>query len=350
MQMNDHKSSIIFDLDGTKPQFFTPYGNMTIMNSDNFPVLKGMGAVLLRLEKGGVREPHWHPNAAELNYCISGNAKMTIYSNNAQKDTFMINPGQLTFIPTGCWHDIENIGEEELKIVIVYDNERFEDLGISGSVGSLPTRILNSIFGINSPGLFDELENASSKDVIFGRKTIDNSKISSNNEIETSNLHTLNLIDTTPQVQTPGGTAVLGSLPYFPILKGLSVFLLDLKPKGIVEPHTHPNAGELNYVIEGKVRFTVYSPNKEIETSEIGKGQVFFVPAGYFHYLENSDDVNNGTVASFFGNENPEFIGLVGGLSSFSDEALVAVFNTDQKFFSNLPRLVKNVLIAPGLG
>ena len=98
---------------------------------------------------------------------------MTIYSNNARKDTIMINPGQLTFIPTGCWHDIENIGEEELKIVIVYDNERFEDLGISGSVGSLPARILNSIFGIDSTGLFDELGDGSSKDVIFGRKTTD---------------------------------------------------------------------------------------------------------------------------------------------------------------------------------
>ncbi len=27
------------------------------MNADNFPVLKGMGDVLLRLEKGWVREP-----------------------------------------------------------------------------------------------------------------------------------------------------------------------------------------------------------------------------------------------------------------------------------------------------
>jgi oxalate decarboxylase len=187
---------------------------------------------------------------------------MTIYSNNARKDTIMINPGQLTFIPTGCWHDIENIGEEELKIVIVYDNERFEDLGISGSVGYLPARILNSIFGIDSTGLLDKLGDGSSEDVIFGRKTTTISKISSDNEIETSNPHTLNLSDTTPQVQPPGGTAVLGSVPYFPILKGLSVFLLNLKPKGIVEPHTHPNAGELNYVIEGKVRFTVYGPNK----------------------------------------------------------------------------------------
>ncbi len=261
----------------------------------------------------------------------------------------MISPGQLTFVPTGCWHDIENIGEEELKIVIVYDNERFEDLGISGSVGSLPTRILNSIFGISPTGLFDELGDLPSQDVVFGKKTIDISKINSNKEIQASNSHTLNLSDTTPQVQTLGGTAVLGSVPYFPILKGLSVFLLNLRPKGIVEPHTHPNAGELNYVIEGKVRFTVFGPNKDLETSEIGKGQVFFVPAGYFHYLENSDDVNNGTVASFFGNENPEFIGLVGGLSSYSDEAIGAVFNKDQKFFSNLPRLVKNVLIAPGI-
>ena len=126
--------------------------------------------------------------------------------------------------------------------------------------------------------------------------------------------------------------------------------LLNLKPKGIVEPHTHPNAGELNYVIEGRVRFTVYGPNKEIETFEIDKGKVFFVPAGYFHYLENSDDVNNGCVPSFFGNENPQFIGLVGGLNSYSDtRCLGPVFNTDQKFFSNLPRIVKNVLIAPGL-
>ncbi|MEP6576713.1 MAG: cupin domain-containing protein [Nitrososphaerota archaeon] len=45
------------------------------MNADNFPILEGMGAVLLRLEKGGIREPHWHPNAAELSLCVSGTAK-----------------------------------------------------------------------------------------------------------------------------------------------------------------------------------------------------------------------------------------------------------------------------------
>jgi oxalate decarboxylase len=80
----------------------------------------------------------------------------------------------------------------------------------------------------------------------------------------------------------------------------------------------------------------------------MSKGQVFFVPAGYFHYLENSDCSKMGTVASFFSNESPQFLGLVGGLSSFSNVALGAMFNKDPDFFNSLPRLVKNVLIAAG--
>lgn len=128
------------------------------------------------------------------------------------------------------------------------------------------------------------------------------------------------------------------------------MFLIGLKPGGIVEPHTHPNAAELNYVINGKVRFTVFDPSGEVETSEISQGEVFFIPRGYFHYLENPDNVSGGSVTSFFGNERPEFIGLVGGLSAYSNEVLGSVFTKDPKFFSNLPRLEKNVFIASGMG
>lgn len=71
---------------------------------------------------------------------------------------------------------------------------------------------------------------------------------------------------------------------------------------------------------------------------------------GYFHYLENPDNVNGSNVASFFGNETPEFIGLVGCLSAYSKEILASVFNKDPNFFTILPRLEKNVFIASGTG
>jgi oxalate decarboxylase len=344
---NQTSSSHIFDLDGAKPQFYGPTGSRTIMNADNFPILAGMGAVLLRLKKGGVRERHWHPNAAELSYCITGNAKITVFSTNARQDTFTINPGQLSFVPRGYWHDIENIGNEEAKFVIVYNHEHPEDLGLSGSVGSMSARVLDRIFGINPPGFFDQLNYKSTQDVIIGPKPAD---FSSNTKIETPNAHKFNLGSITPQIQTPGGTAALGTATYFPLLAGLALFLIALKPSGIVEPHTHPNAAELNYVINGRVRFTVFGPSGKVETSEIGQGQVFFVPPGYFHYLENPDNVNDSNVASFFGNESPEFIGLVGGLSAYSNEVLGSVFTKDPKFFINLPRLERNVFIASGTG
>jgi oxalate decarboxylase len=347
--INLPSSTHIFDLDGAKPQFQSVTGSRTLMNADNFPILAGMGAVLLRLQQGGVREPHWHSNAAELSYCIGGNAKMTIYGPNACHDTFLIGPGQITFVPRGYWHDLENIGNGEAKFVAVYNNERPEDLGVSGSVGTLSARVLDQSFGISSPGFFSQLNYKSTQDVIIGQRP---EIFSSTSAIGTpaTNPYTFNLGGITPQIQTSGGTGKLGIDADFPVLRDLALFLIDLKPKGLIEPHTHPNAAELNYVIDGKVRFTVFSPNGQVETSDIGKGHVCFVPAGYFHYLENPDNMCSGTVGSFFNNENPEFIGLVGSLSSYSSEVLSSVFNRDPQFFNNLPRQVKNIFIASGTG
>lgn len=349
--MNDSTSSSwIFDLDGINPQTDSEFGSVTRMDGNNFPILNGMAGSLLRLKKGGIQGPHWHVNSAELNYCLSGKAKMTIYG-NAQKVDFTVNAGQLTFVPKGYWHDIENVGQEELKVILVHDIDRPTDISLAASTHSLPREILNSIFGLRSPGFFNQLDYKEINDEILGTNQLnltDNSTTSATTGESLSNPYTINLGATDPQIQTSGGIARLGSTPYFPILKGLSVFVLDLEPKGIIEPHTHPNAGELNYVIDGKVRFTILGPKNEIEKNEMKKGQVFFVPAGYFHYLENSDDSNRSTVASFFSNESPQFIGLVGGMSSYSNDILGAVFDKDSKYFNDLPRLVKNVLIAAG--
>jgi hypothetical protein len=36
----------------------------------------------------GLREPHWHPNANELTYCLTGEALVTIFSNGSIGLTF----------------------------------------------------------------------------------------------------------------------------------------------------------------------------------------------------------------------------------------------------------------------
>jgi oxalate decarboxylase len=346
-----------FNLDVTTPQFSNASGgSRTIANADNFPILNGNGMAiyLLRLKKGAVREPHWHPNASELSYCINGRAIMTIFSNNAGYDSFTIDPGEIAFVPRGYIHDIENISDQEAKFLFVFNQERPQDIGISGAVGSMPDRVLNETFGIKppTPTFFNGFNNKSPKNIVIGSKPANVSEAAiataANSMTRIANPHKFNLEGIPPQVQTAGGTVALGNVNTFPILNGLACYSLRLKPNGIREPHWHPNAGELDYVIEGRARMTILSPGGSVDTFEVNPGQIVFIPAAYFHYIENPDSINNMHFAVFFGNEKPEDIGISGALSAYSNEVLASVFNLDPTYFDKLPKLGQDVFVVSG--
>ena len=119
-------------------------------NQNNFSILKGMALYSLQLENGGVREPHWHPNAAELSYCLSGRALMTIFSPDPGHDSFTVDTGEIAFVPKGYLHHIENINPGETKFAIAFNHEIPEDIGISGSTGSMTDNVLGVTFGLGS--------------------------------------------------------------------------------------------------------------------------------------------------------------------------------------------------------
>ena len=135
------RSPHTFDIKSIKPQTINNGGSRTIANSDNFPILRGMATYSLSLKKGGVREPHWHPNAAELSYCLSGKALMTIFGHGDTHNTFTLDRDEIAFVPQGFLHHIENISEEETKFIVTFNHEKPEDIGISGSTGSIPNSL-----------------------------------------------------------------------------------------------------------------------------------------------------------------------------------------------------------------
>jgi oxalate decarboxylase len=354
-QQKEIASPHVFNLDITIPQISNISGSRTIVNADNFSIFNGngMATYLLRLKKGAVYEPHWHPNAAELSYCINGRAVMTIFSPNAGYDSFTIDPGELVFVPRGYIHDIENISDQEAKFVAAFNYEQPQEIGISGSVGSMPDRVLNATFGIKPPTtLFNGFNNKSPKDIVIGSKPANvlepAASTTTNSMTRIADPHKFNLEGIPPQVQTTGGTVALGNANTFPILNGLACYSLRLKPNGIREPHWHPNAAELDYVIEGRARMTILSPGGSADTFEVNSGQIVFIPPAYFHYIENPDSINNMHFAVFFGHEKPEDIGISGALSAYSNEVLAAVFNLDPKYFDKLPKLEEDVFVVTG--
>lgn len=332
-----------------KPQAVCNGGNRTIADIDNFFILKGMALYLLRLDKNGIREPHWHPNAAELSYCIDGRALMTIYSPDARHDTFTVDQGEIVFVPRGYIHHIENITEKETKFVLAFNHEKPEDLGISGSVGSMPDRALDATFSIKSK-FFSQFEK-SPVDILIGTRSSSDSSPVARTDYQyhqrIPNSHKFNLEGIPPQIQTTGGTVALGNANSFPILSGLACYSLHLRSGGIREPHWHPNAAELDYIIKGRAKMTILSPGGEADTFEVKAGEIVFIPPGYLHYIENID-VDDTHFAVFFGHERPEDIGISGALSAYSNEVLSGIFGTDPKVFESLARVQEDIFVVAG--
>ena len=128
-------------------------GSFRQASGENFPILRGQEAsiVLLTLQPGGIREPHWHPSAWELNIVTSGVASWVIIDGNGNHESFEQQAGDVVFAPQGSFHYFENRGTADMKIVIIQNTSAPEDrdnIGIGESLSRLPPRVLSAIFGV----------------------------------------------------------------------------------------------------------------------------------------------------------------------------------------------------------
>jgi oxalate decarboxylase len=71
-----------------------------------------------------------------------------------------------------------------------------------------------------------------------------------------------------------------------PISKGIAGVSMKLEPGAMRELHWHAAAAEWAFVIEGRVRTTVISPQGFAETNDFDPGDVWYFPRGQGHMLE----------------------------------------------------------------
>ncbi|MFE0027488.1 cupin domain-containing protein [Amycolatopsis sp. NPDC059021] len=155
---NGGASPFLFSLSKTAPMTFDG-GTLRGANKDTFPVLtedqKG-SVYLVHLDVGGIREPHWHPSAWELNYILSGTAKWTMLGTHGDgsyhNSAFTANQGDLVFAPQGFFHYFENGSKTQgLDVLVIFNTsvgEPSDDIGIVGTLNSLPRDVLAATFGV----------------------------------------------------------------------------------------------------------------------------------------------------------------------------------------------------------
>lgn len=332
-------SSHHFQFSSLKPQDVSEGGYRIRATKSNFPALQGMSLYKLTLNPGAVREPHWHANADELGYCLQGKALISIYGTGNARAHFLIEKGESFFIPSGSLHCIENVGEETVELMLQFSHEEPEDFSLSATFGMFSDSVLGNTWHV--PGQKFHSAKRSTKDVFIVEQTSP-SKIPDEAHYPTPYQYSLEMAS--PLISNKGGMARVAREDVWPILKRQALYSLILHGEGMREPHWHPETAELGYVEQGKGRMSIFSPSGKIDTYEMEKGDIYFIPKAYPHHIENLSDEDL-HILIFFDRSMPADIGFTGSVKSFSNDVLTEVLKTPKDLFPSLPTYYKDLFI-----
>src|SRR5262245_6154635 len=115
------------------------------------PISTGLAGVSMRLKPGGMRELHWHANAAEWAFVLKGRVRTTVIGPNSESETNDFDTGDVWYFPRGHGHAVQNLTHGEAHFILVFDNGAFSEHGtfsITDWVGHTPASVLSKGLGL----------------------------------------------------------------------------------------------------------------------------------------------------------------------------------------------------------
>jgi oxalate decarboxylase len=310
-----------------------------------FPVSKGIAGVSMRLEPGGMRELHWHANAAEWAYVISGRCRTTVLHPSGDSATDDFGPGDVWYFPRGYGHSIQGLGPGECHFILSFDNGYFSEdhtFSITDWVAHAPRSVVARNLGLSEEDVarFPEGEVYFAKGPVpaleLGERETGPRASATGEQRSLTTTHRYPLMAQAAR-KFSGGTQRVVSVEEFPISTTMSGAVFELVPGGMREMHWHPNADEWQYYISGNARMTVFMAEGNAETVEFEAGDVGYVPQGSGHYIENTGDDTCEVLITFNSGHYQE-IGLTDWLASNPSQLVATNFGVPESLAEHFPR------------
>jgi oxalate decarboxylase len=302
------------------------------------PISKGIAGVSMRLRPGGLRELHWHANAAEWAFVIKGRVRTTVIGPDGYSETNDFEPGDVWYFPRGHGHALVGLGPGESHFVLVFDNGAFSEHGtfsITDWLGHTPPDVLAKCLGLPE-AVFAKFP----KEELYipqGRVPPERPEPPRQGMLKSSpRTHRYPLMAQQPHARFPRGEERRVSAKEFPISTTITGVILDLKPGAVREPHWHPHANEWLYFIAGRARMTLFGSGGRARTEEFGPGDAGYVPQGFGHYIENQGDVPCRVLVAFDSGEYLE-ISLTAWLASNPTRLVADNFKIPDDVAARLP-------------
>jgi oxalate decarboxylase len=310
------------------------------------PLSTGLAGVSMRLKPGGIRELHWHANAAEWAFVLKGRVRATVIGPDNLAATDDFESGDVWYFPRGHGHALQNLTRDEAHFILVFDNGAFSEYGtfsITDWLGHTPASVLSKGLGIAETEFAqfpkEELY------IVQGRIPPERPEPNRQKLLRTAPLsHRFQLLAQQPHAHYSGGEERRVSAKEFPVSKTITGAILDLKPGGLRELHWHPNANEWLYLISGRVRIGLFGSHGRYRIEEFHTGDAGYIPQGFGHYIENCGDTPARILVTFDKGDYEE-ISLSAWLAANPAPLIADNFKVPDALVEKLPD--HRILIAP---
>ena len=138
-----------YELLKSEPHSVHKGGREWRLGKDRFPISETITGVILDLEPGAVRELHWHPNADEWQYVLSGQVEVTLFGSHGRFRTETLNKGDVGYMPQGYGHSIENTGATTARLLLGFNTGHYEAIDVSSWLAGNPAYVLETNFGLS---------------------------------------------------------------------------------------------------------------------------------------------------------------------------------------------------------
>ena len=119
----------------------TKGGDVRIVDSSNFRV-STTAMAMVTVHPGGMRELHWHPNADEWQYYITGKGRMTVVATGNKARTMDFQEGDVGYVQKTLLHYIENTGDKDLVFLEIFKSDRYQEFSFSEWLAHTPSELV----------------------------------------------------------------------------------------------------------------------------------------------------------------------------------------------------------------
>ncbi|GJE86562.1 oxalate decarboxylase family bicupin [Phanerochaete sordida] len=258
-------------------------------NINQLPAADELAGVDMRLEKGAIRELHWH-TASEWAYVTKGSVQVTAVNQLGQNFVGTANQGDLWFFPAGVPHSLQatNATEDGSEFLLVFDNGSFDEDGtflITDWLAHTPKEVIAKNF--QAPiSVFNELPGEELYIFPAAPPGPDSDRPESPyGEVPSPYTYAMSQM---PATQLSGGSVKIVDSHTFNISKTTAVAEVTVNPGAMRELHWHPTQDEWTYFLEGNARVTVFASQGNANTFDFQGGDIGYIPASHGHYVENT--------------------------------------------------------------